>query len=226
MKTHPWCAAQVLVLFSTVLTAAAADDSSPPSSNEIAAALQPYVDSGNLAGAVTLVADKDKVLSLDAVGFADIAAKMPMIVDALFWIASQSKPITARADDARRRRQGNLDDPVEKYLPEFKGQWLAVEQDDKHCCSRSQAPDHRARSAEPHQRPAIQRHRWKRRRSTSCRSRDAVRSYADDAAHFEPGTKHASIPTPASTRPGASSRWSAACRTRISWTSACSSRSA
>jgi CubicO group peptidase (beta-lactamase class C family) len=58
----------------------------------IAAALQPFVDRHALAGAVTLVADKDKVLSLEAVGFADVAAGKPMRTDALFWIASQSKP--------------------------------------------------------------------------------------------------------------------------------------
>src|SRR5208337_3500694 len=69
----------------------------PAATKKIVAALQPFVDSHSLAGAVTLAADKDKVLSLDAVGFADIAAKKPMRSDALFWIASQSKPITSAA---------------------------------------------------------------------------------------------------------------------------------
>ena len=73
------------------------------------------------------------MLSLEAVGFADVAAKTPMRTDALFWIASQSKPITAAAlmmlvDEGKVK----LDDPVEKYLPEFKDQWLAVEQDKDH----------------------------------------------------------------------------------------------
>jgi CubicO group peptidase (beta-lactamase class C family) len=102
-------------------------------SGGVAAALQPFVDRGVLAGAVTLVADKDRVLSLEAVGFADVAAKKPMRPDALFWIASQSKPITAAAlmmlvDEGKVR----LDDPVAKYLPEFKGLWLAAEQDRDH----------------------------------------------------------------------------------------------
>jgi CubicO group peptidase (beta-lactamase class C family) len=96
----------------------------------IKAALQPFVDRHALAGAVTLVADKDKILSLEAVGYADIAANKPMTTDALFWIASQSKPITSTAlmmlvDEGKV----HLDDPVEKYLPEFRGQWLAVEHD-------------------------------------------------------------------------------------------------
>jgi CubicO group peptidase (beta-lactamase class C family) len=90
--------------------------------------MQPFVDHHALAGAVTLVADKGKILSLEAVGFADLAAKKPMTTDALFWIASQSKPITATAlmmlvDEGKV----NVDDPVEKYLPEFKGQMLKVE---------------------------------------------------------------------------------------------------
>ncbi len=102
----------------------------PPS---IAAVLQPFVDSHTLAGAVTLVADKDRILALDTVGFADIAAKKPMTKDAIFWIASMSKPITATAvmmlvDEGKV----SIDDPVEKYLPEFKGQRIQAEQDAQH----------------------------------------------------------------------------------------------
>jgi CubicO group peptidase (beta-lactamase class C family) len=101
--------------------------------SKIAASLQPFVDSHTLAGAVTLVASKDKVFSLEAVGYADIAAKTPMRTDSLFWIASMSKPMTATAlmmlvDEGKV----NVEDPVEKYLPEFKGQMLAVEQDENH----------------------------------------------------------------------------------------------
>jgi CubicO group peptidase (beta-lactamase class C family) len=81
---------------------AADGDSAPAPSKGIPAALQPFVDSHSLAGAVTLVADREKVLSLDTVGFADVAAGKPMRADALFWIASQSKPITAL------RRRTNL----------------------------------------------------------------------------------------------------------------------
>lgn len=95
--------------------------------------LKPFIDRHVLAGAVTIVASPDKVLSLESVGFADINAHKPMKTDALFWIASQSKPLTASAlmmlvDEGKVV----LDDPVEKYLPEFKGQMLAVEQDQDH----------------------------------------------------------------------------------------------
>jgi len=91
-------------------------------------ALQPFVDRHELAGAVMLVADKDRVLTVETVGFADIAAGEKMQPDTLFWIASQSKGITAAAvmmlvDEEKIA----LDDPVEKYLPEFTGQMVVTE---------------------------------------------------------------------------------------------------
>lgn len=130
VRSYFLLAALSFVLLAAVLPAPA--DVSP-SAKSVAAVLQPFVDKHALAGAVTLVADKDKVLSLDAVGYADVASKKAMPTDALFWIASQSKPITAAAfmmlvDEGKVK----LDDPVEKYLPEFKGQWLTVERDNEH----------------------------------------------------------------------------------------------
>lgn len=131
--------AMSLVLGLMIATAAFAPCSSraqtPPTESpvRIADSLQPFVDSHTLAGATVLVASKDKVLDLESVGYADIAAKKPMQTDSLFWIASMSKPITATAlmmlvDEGKV----NLDDPVEKYLPEFRGQMVAVEQDNDH----------------------------------------------------------------------------------------------
>ena len=122
-----------LCLFTLSQPSWAAADDQPELSNKVAAALKPFVDSGTLAGAVTLVADKDKILSVDTIGYADIADGRAMTDDALFWIASQSKPITATGlmilvDEGKV----NIDDPVEKYLPEFKEQWLAAEQDREH----------------------------------------------------------------------------------------------
>lgn len=106
----------------------------------IASLLQPFVDRNTLSGAVALVASKDAILSLDTVGFADLRAHKAMTPDALFWIASQTKPMTATAfmmlvDEGRI----SVDDPVEKYLPEFKGQMLAVEQDEEHANLRKPA---------------------------------------------------------------------------------------
>ncbi len=93
----------------------------PTKSKVLAPVLQPFVESNSLAGAVVLVANKDKVLALEAVGFADVEAKTPMTTDSVFWIASQSKPITAAAlmllvDEGKVK----IEDPVEKYIPEFK----------------------------------------------------------------------------------------------------------
>ncbi|HYE06298.1 MAG TPA: serine hydrolase domain-containing protein [Planctomycetota bacterium] len=100
--------------------------SGPASPTDLADCLRPFVDAGALAGAVTLVADRDGVRAVHAVGFADVAARAPLAADALFWIASMSKPLTATAlmmlvDEGRV----DLDAPVERYLPEFAGQMLA-----------------------------------------------------------------------------------------------------
>jgi CubicO group peptidase (beta-lactamase class C family) len=99
----------------------------------LAASVQPFVDRQELAGAVMLVADKDKVLAAEAVGWADIGMQKPMQTDSMFWIASQSKPITAVAlmmlVDAGKV---NVDDSVENYLPEFRGQMVVVEKDAEH----------------------------------------------------------------------------------------------
>src|ERR1043166_8706375 len=94
----------------------------------VRARLPAFVDAGTGAGAVALVATHDRVLCLDAVGCADLAAKKPMAKDSMFWIASMTKPITGAAvmilqDEGKL----NVADPVEKYLPEFKNQWLVAE---------------------------------------------------------------------------------------------------
>lgn len=102
-------------------------------SDSIAVALQPYVERHELAGAVMLVADQQKVLYEEAIGFADIDDDKKMQTDSMFWIASQSKPITAAAlmmlvDEGKV----DVNDPVEKFLPEFKGQMVIAEKDDDH----------------------------------------------------------------------------------------------
>jgi CubicO group peptidase (beta-lactamase class C family) len=86
----------------------------------IAPKMQEFVDKGEISGIVTLVADKDNVLHLAAVGTNDIATGRKMQTDDLFWIASMSKPITATGiailvDDGKL----TFDDPVEKFIPEF-----------------------------------------------------------------------------------------------------------
>lgn len=104
------------------------------------ALLQPFVDRHELAGAVTVVVDKDKVRSVETVGFADIAGRKAMKADAMFWIASQTKPMTATAvmmlvDEGKVA----LNDALEKYLPEFRGQMVTLEKDDAHTLLRKPA---------------------------------------------------------------------------------------
>ncbi len=91
-----------------------------PPAEKIATALQPFVENHTIAGAVTLVADKDKVLCIDTVGYADVAAKKPMRPDNLFWVASMTKPVTATAV-LMLQDEGllSVDDPVAVYLPEL-----------------------------------------------------------------------------------------------------------
>ncbi len=91
---------------------------------------QGYVDRHQTAGTVTLVARKGKVLSLDAVGWQDIEAKLPMRTDSIFQIASMTKPVTAMGI-LMLEEEGKLsiEDPVEKYLPEFRGQQLVLKRE-------------------------------------------------------------------------------------------------
>jgi CubicO group peptidase (beta-lactamase class C family) len=102
-----------------------ADDSNPPSDGGLAANLQPFVDKGILPGGIVLVADKDKILDLETFGYSDYDNKVPMKPDALMMIASMTKTFTA-VGLMMLVEEGkvSLDDPVEKYLPAFKGQMV------------------------------------------------------------------------------------------------------
>lgn len=91
-----------------------------PQAKRIGESLQPFVENHAIAGAVALVVNKDAIVSLDVLGYADVAAKKPMQPENLFWIASMTKPITAAAvlmleDEGKL----SVDDPVAKYLPEL-----------------------------------------------------------------------------------------------------------
>ena len=94
----------------------------PPKLPGVGNAMQEMVAKNEIAGAVTMVVTKDKILHLETTGFADVATKKPMTPATLFWIASMTKPITGTAilmlqDDGKL----NVGDPVAKYLPEFDG---------------------------------------------------------------------------------------------------------
>src|SRR5262249_52446228 len=92
----------------------------PPAVSGISERMRRFVHDREIAGAVTLVATPDRIVHLDATGKADIASDRPIRPDTIFWIASMTKPITATAV-LMMQEEGKLsvDDPVEKYLPEF-----------------------------------------------------------------------------------------------------------
>ena len=84
-------------------------------------AVQRHIDSGNVPGAVTLVARRGKVVHFEAHGLNDVEARKPMPKDAIFRLASMSKPIAATAvmlmiEEGKVR----LNDPVSRFIPEFK----------------------------------------------------------------------------------------------------------
>ncbi len=83
-------------------------------------AMQAFVDELKLAGTLTLVARKGKVVHLEGVGFRDREAKTPMTEDTIFRIYSMTKPITAVAAlTLWEQGKFQMDDPVSKYLPEL-----------------------------------------------------------------------------------------------------------
>jgi CubicO group peptidase (beta-lactamase class C family) len=93
--------------------------------------IQELVDEGTLSGAVTLVQRHGAVASLEAVGWADKEAKKPMRTDSIFQIMSMTKPfvgtaIMLLADEGKL----SVTDPVEKHIPEFRGQMVVIKRHD------------------------------------------------------------------------------------------------
>lgn len=155
--------------------------------------LQSLVDNHTLAGAVALVATKDRVVDVQAVGYRDLGAKTPMQRDAMFWIASTSKPMTVTAfmtlvDEGKV----NLDDPVEKYLPEFHEQMVQPPASSKDGAS----------AAVPATHPILIREILSHTSGLPFKSKaqpgaldllplkEAVRSFAAEPLIFQPGTSY------------------------------------
>ena len=63
----------------------------------IGPAMQRHIDAGEIAGVVTLVARRGRIVHFEAYGYSDIAKRTPMRTDHIFGLASSSKPITAVA---------------------------------------------------------------------------------------------------------------------------------
>lgn len=80
-----------------------------------------------MAGAVTIVARKGRVVHYEAEGVMDLETKKPMSKDTMFRVASMTKPITGLAimmmvEEGKLR----ITDPVSRYIPEFRGMKVAV----------------------------------------------------------------------------------------------------
>jgi CubicO group peptidase (beta-lactamase class C family) len=162
--------------------------------------LQALVENHTLAGAVTLIANRDGVVYLKAVGDRDVAARAPMAADDMFWIASTTKPMTATAfmmlvDEGKV----SLNDPVEKYLPEFKGQMVSL----PHATAAAGAPgSQNAAQLVPANHPILVREILSHTSGLAFRSlaqpvvldalslKDAVRSFAAEPLTFQPGTSY------------------------------------
>jgi len=147
--------------------------------------LQSLVDQHIAPGVVVLVANKERVLTLETAGYASLANKTPIPPDAVFWIASMSKSLTGTAlmmlvDEGKL----HLDDPVEKFLPEFKGQ--QVKEGDqpphapRHPITVREIMDHTSGMVLANDRTL---------KHTHSLTND-VADYASRPLHCEPGTKY------------------------------------
>lgn len=78
---------------------------------------------GDVPGAVALVSEKGRGVREEAYGLCDVENKREFTPRTICWIASITKPVTVSAA-MKLVEEGklSLDDPIEKYLPEFKEQ--------------------------------------------------------------------------------------------------------
>lgn len=94
---------------------------------EIDAVIKRHIDAGEIQGAVTAVARRGKVVHFEAYGLMDVERARPMEKDAIFRMASSSKPVLGVA--AMMMIEEGLFDPadeVAEYLPEFGDMRVAV----------------------------------------------------------------------------------------------------
>ena len=86
--------------------------------------LKPYVENGQLPGAISIIYNNGAE-EIDCVGYADTRTKRPISLDDPFMQCSQTKGFCG-VTIAKLVEEGkiSLDDPVSKYLPEFKTLWV------------------------------------------------------------------------------------------------------
>jgi len=113
---------------------------------EIDQALEAFIAKHEIAGAVTAVVEKDRILHLGAVGNAELGSdahpeSKPMTHDSIFWIASMSKPVTGVCV-MQLVDQGkcSLEDPIDRFLPDMSE--LKDESGKKHSITIAQLLNH------------------------------------------------------------------------------------
>jgi CubicO group peptidase (beta-lactamase class C family) len=105
---------QVIARAPATALAAAASPSS------VDAALSQAVTRGDIPGVVAMAVTRSAVLYQGAFGIADAATRKPLASDSIFRIASMTKAVTSAAVmQLVEQRRLALDDPAQKYLPEF-----------------------------------------------------------------------------------------------------------
>lgn len=92
---------------------------------------QRYIDNELVAGTVTLVARKGRVVHFSAQGMKDVERNQPMTTDTIFRMASMTKPIASVAL-MMLYEEGwfQLDDPISDWLPEFSNMMIEIENSD------------------------------------------------------------------------------------------------
>ena len=138
MKTAVSCALFLAVLGLSVMTVSTASSSgvkpedvglSSERLQRINQMVARRIAAGEIAGAVTIVARKGKVAHLSAQGVTDLESKQAMTPAAMFRIASMTKPVVGvsimmMVEEGRL----HLNDPVSRYIPEFRGMKVGVPQ--------------------------------------------------------------------------------------------------
>jgi CubicO group peptidase (beta-lactamase class C family) len=105
--------------------------------------MQRHIEAHDISGAVTLVARQGQIAWFHAQGLMDVESNKPMQKDAIFRAFSMSKPVCGVAvlmllEEGKVR----LNDPVSKFIPEFKGSKVAVVQDRPANARTSDPPKH------------------------------------------------------------------------------------
>ena len=83
--------------------------------------LNKAIEKNQIPGAVALIRRNNKIIYNKAFGYSDVENKIMYSTDDVFRIASMTKAVTSLAVLMLwEEGEFNLDDPIEKYIPEFK----------------------------------------------------------------------------------------------------------